>query len=253
MDVGLEIFPVLNKIDLPSADPERVKEEIEELLGLDAESAVLTSAKQGLGIEDVLEAIVERVPAPDGDPQAPLKALAFDSWYDPYQGVVVQIRVFDGKIKKGDKIKFFSTGKSFDVEMVGVFSPNATATKELSVGEVGFFTAAIKEVRDTSVGDTVTHVERAASKPLSGYKEVLPMVFSGLYPTDSVQYENLKEAVKKLRLNDSSFTFEPETSMALGFGFRCGFLGLFHMEIIQERLEREYDLSLISTAPDGRL
>ncbi len=249
MDVGLEIFPVLNKIDLPSADPERVKGEIEELLALDAESAVLTSAKKGIGIEDVLEAIVERIPPPEGDPDAPLKALAFDSWYDPYQGVVVQIRVFDGKIKRGQRIKFFSTGKSFDVDSVGVFSPGATEVKELSVGEVGFFTAAIKEVRDTSVGDTITLADNPAAEPLPGYKEIMPMVFSGLYPTDSVQYENLKEAVKKLRLNDSSFTFEPETSLALGFGFRCGFLGLFHMEIIQERLEREYDLSLITTAP----
>ena len=249
MDVGLEIIPVLNKIDLPSADPERVKSEIEDLLALDAESAVLTSAKKGIGIEDVLEAIVERIPAPKGDPDAPLKALAFDSWYDPYQGVVVQIRVFDGKIKRGDKIKFFSTGKSFDVEMVGVFSPNATTAKELSVGEVGFFAAAIKEVRDTSVGDTITLADNPTKEPMPGYKKIMPMVFSGLYPIDSVQYENLKEAVKKLRLNDSSFTFEPETSLALGFGFRCGFLGLFHMEIIQERLEREYDLSLITTAP----
>ena len=249
MDVGLEIFPVLNKIDLPSADPERVKGEIEELLALDAESAVLTSAKKGTGIEDVLEAIVERIPPPKGDPDAPLKALAFDSWYDQYQGVVVQIRIFDGKIKRGQRIKFFSTGKSFDVDTVGVFSPGATEVQELSVGEVGFFTAAIKEVRDTSVGDTITLVDNPATEPLPGYKEIMPMVFSGLYPTDSVQYENLKEAVKKLRLNDSSFTFEPETSLALGFGFRCGFLGLFHMEIIQERLEREYDLSLITTAP----
>ncbi|MEE9543384.1 MAG: translation elongation factor 4, partial [Thermodesulfobacteriota bacterium] len=249
VDVGLEIFPVLNKIDLPSADPDRVKLEIEELLALDATSAVLTSAKEGKGIEDVLEAIVERVPPPEGDPEAPLKALVFDSWYDPYQGVVVQIRVFDGTIRKGAKIKFFSTGKSFEVETVGVFSPTAKPAKELSVGEVGFFTAAIKEVRDTSVGDTITTVLDPASEPLPGYKAVMPMVFSGLYPIDSVQYENLKEAVKKLRLNDSSFTFEPETSMALGFGFRCGFLGLFHMEIIQERLEREYGLSLITTAP----
>ncbi len=249
VDVGLEIFPVLNKIDLPSADPDRVKGEIEELLALDAQSAVLTSAKEGKGIGDVLEAIVERIPPPKGDPGAPLKALVFDSWYDQYQGVVVQVRVFDGSIKKGQKIKFFSTNKSFDVETVGVFSPAAKTVKELSVGEVGFFTAAIKVVRDTSVGDTITTVENPALKPLPGYQAVMPMVFSGLYPTDSVQYENLKEAVKKLRLNDSSFTFEPETSMALGFGFRCGFLGLFHMEIIQERLEREYDLSLITTAP----
>ncbi len=249
VDVGLEIIPVLNKIDLPNADPERIKKEIEDILSLDATDAVLTSAKQGLGIRDVLEAIVKRVPPPSGDADAPLKALVFDLWYDAYQGVVVQIRVIDGVVKKGMKIKFFATGKTFDVDKVGVFSPHPKEVESLSVGEVGFVTAAIKEVRDTNVGDTITDALRPAKEALSGYKASKSMVFSGLYPVDSSQYEDLKEAVLKLRLNDSSFTFEPETSLALGFGFRCGFLGLFHMEIIQERLEREYGLSLITTAP----
>ena len=249
MDVGLALFPVLNKIDLPSAEPERIKEEIEDLLALEAESAVLASAKQGIGITDILEAVVERIPAPAGDSEAPLKALAFDSWFDPYQGVVVQIRVYDGIIKSGMKVRFMAAGKSYDIDKVGVFSPGATEIDSLGPGEVGFMTAAIKEVRDIQVGDTITDELNPTSEPLPGYKEVKPMVFSGLYPVDSVQYENLKEAVNKLRLNDYSFTFEPETSLALGFGFRCGFLGLFHMEIIQERLEREYSLSLITTAP----
>ncbi len=249
MDVGLELFPVLNKIDLPSAEPERVKEEIEDLLALDGESAVLASAKQGIGITDILEAVVERIPPPAGEVSAPLKALAFDSWFDPYQGVVVQIRVYDGIIKGGMKIRFMAAGKTYDVDKVGVFSPGATEIASLGPGEVGFLTAAIKEVRDIQVGDTITEDANPTPEPLPGYKEVKPMVFSGLYPVDSVQYENLKEAVNKLRLNDYSFTFEPETSLALGFGFRCGFLGLFHMEIIQERLEREYNLSLITTAP----
>ncbi|MEE9615211.1 MAG: translation elongation factor 4 [Thermodesulfobacteriota bacterium] len=249
VDVGLDIVPVLNKIDLPQADPERVRGEIEDILGIDASEAVLTSAKEGIGIKEVLEAIVKRVPPPKGERNSPLKALVFDSWYDSYQGVVVQVRVHDGVIKKGMKIRFMATGKSFVVESVGVFAPNPRKADELGVGEVGFFTAAIKEVRDTSVGDTITDAENPAVEPLSGYKAVKPMVFSGLYPVDSVRYENLKEAMVKLRLNDSSFTYEPETSMALGFGFRCGFLGLFHMEIIQERLEREYGLELITTAP----
>ncbi len=249
MDVGLELFPVLNKIDLPSAEPDRIKEEIEDLLALDPESAVLASAKQGIGITDILEAVVERIPPPTGDVSAPLKALAFDSWFDPYQGVVVQIRVFDGIIKGGMKVRFMAAGKTYDIDKVGVFSPGATEIDSLGPGEVGFLTAAIKEVRDIQVGDTITDDLNPTSAPLPGYKEVKPMVFSGLYPVDSVQYENLKEAVNKLRLNDYSFTFEPETSLALGFGFRCGFLGLFHMEIIQERLEREYNLSLITTAP----
>ncbi len=249
VDVGLEIIPVLNKIDLPSADLERVKKEIEDILGLDATDAVLTSAKQGLGIRDVLEAIVKKVPPPSGDAARPLKALVFDSWYDSYQGVVVQIRVMDGTIKKGMRIKFFATEKTFDVDKVGAFSPHPKEVESLSVGEVGFVTAAIKEVRDTNVGDTITDALTPAKEAVPGYKAAKSMVFSGLYPVDSAQYGDLKEAVIKLRLNDSSFTFEPETSLALGFGFRCGFLGLFHMEIIQERLEREYGLSLIITAP----
>ncbi|HXI09163.1 MAG TPA: translation elongation factor 4 [Thermodesulfobacteriota bacterium] len=249
VDVGLEIFPVLNKIDLPAAEPERVKEEIEEVLGIDASEAVLTSAKAGIGIKDVLEAIVKRIPPPKGDRTAPLKALVFDSWYDAYQGVIVQIRVMDGVVKKGMKIRFMATGKEFEVDNVGVFTPGPKEINELGPGEVGFVIAGIKEVRDTNVGDTITDASNPTDKPLPGYKAAKSMVFSGLYPVDSAQYENLKEAVVKLRLNDSSFTFEPETSLALGFGFRCGFLGLFHMEIIQERLEREYNLELITTAP----
>ncbi len=249
VDVGLEIFPVLNKIDLPAAEPERIKEEIEEVLGIDASEAVLTSAKAGIGIKEVLEAIVKRIPPPKGDYKAPLKALAFDSWYDAYQGVVVQIRVMEGVIRKGMKIRFMATGKEFEVDNVGVFTPGPREIDELGPGEVGFVIAGIKEVRDTSVGDTITDAANPTSRPLPGYKAAKSMVFSGLYPVDSAQYENLKDAVVKLRLNDSSFTFEPETSLALGFGFRCGFLGLFHMEIIQERLEREYNLELITTAP----
>ncbi len=249
VDVGLEIIPVLNKIDLPQADPERIKAEIEDLLGLDTTDAVLTSAKEGIGIKETLEAIVKRIPPPKGDETRPLKALVFDSWYDNYQGVVIQIRVFDGAVKKGTKIKFMATGKTFDVDKVGVFSPHPREAGELGPGEVGFVIAGIKEVRDTSVGDTLTDAENPALDALAGYKDAKSMVFSGLYPVDSSQYDDLKEAVIKLRLNDSSFSFEPETSLALGFGFRCGFLGLFHMEIIQERLEREYNLSLITTAP----
>ncbi|MBI5468077.1 MAG: elongation factor 4 [Deltaproteobacteria bacterium] len=249
VDVGLEIFPVLNKIDLPAAEPERIKEEIEEVLGIDASEAVLTSAKAGIGIKEVLEAIVKRIPPPKGDCLAPLKALAFDSWYDAYQGVVVQIRVMEGVIRKGMKIRFMATGKEFEVDNVGVFTPGPREIDELGPGEVGFVIAGIKEVRDTSVGDTITDAANPTPRPLPGYKAAKSMVFSGLYPVDSAQYENLKDAVVKLRLNDSSFTFEPETSLALGFGFRCGFLGLFHMEIIQERLEREYNLELITTAP----
>jgi len=248
-DVGLRIFPVLNKIDLPQADPERVKKEVEDVLGLDSGEAILASAKEGIGIKEILEAIVKRIPPPKGDPKKPLKALVFDSWYDPYQGVVVQIRVVDGEIKKGVRIKFFATGNTYQVETVGVFSPNPTKAASLCVGEVGFVTAAIKEVRETNVGDTIIDADNPAKTPLPGYKSIKPMVFSGLYPIDSSQYPSLKDAMEKLRLNDSSFSFEPETSLALGFGFRCGFLGLFHMEIIQERLEREYGLQLITTAP----
>jgi len=249
VDVGLEIVPVLNKIDLPHADPDKVKMEIEEILGLDASEAVLASAKQGIGIEDTLEAIVALVPPPKGDKSAPLKALVFDSWYDTYQGVIVQIRVYDGIIKKDMKIRFYASGKVFNVESVGVFAPNACIAAELGPGEVGFFTAAIKDVRDVHVGDTITNAEGGVKVPLEGYKAVKAMVFSGIYPVDSGQYAGLKDAMVKLRLNDASFSFEPETSLALGFGFRCGFLGLFHMEIIKERLEREYGLELITTAP----
>jgi len=249
VDVGLEIVPVLNKIDLPSADPPRIKAEIEEVCGIDASEAVLTSAKEGIGIKDVLEAIVKRVPPPTGDETAPLRALVFDSWYDIYQGVIVQIRVYEGEIRKGTRMRFMANGKEFDVDKVGVFSPSPTEIESLGPGEVGFVIAGIKEVRDTSVGDTLTDAANPTSEPVAGYKPAKSMVFSGLYPVDSGQYEDLKEAVVKLRLNDSSFTFEPETSLALGFGFRCGFLGLFHMEIIQERLEREYNLELITTAP----
>ena len=249
VDVGLDIFPVLNKIDLPAADPPRIKEEIEEVLGIDASEAVLASAKEGIGIKDILEAIVKRIQPPKGDEERPLKALVFDSWYDIYQGVVVQIRVFDGCIKRGTKIKFMATGKTFDVDKVGVFAPGPKEIDSLGVGEVGFVIANIKEVKETNVGDTITDALNPTGEPFPGYKAAKSMVFSGLYPVDSAQYENLKEAVVKLRLNDSSFSFEPETSLALGFGFRCGFLGLFHMEIIQERLEREYGLALITTAP----
>jgi GTP-binding protein LepA len=249
VDVGLEIVPVLNKIDLPSADPDRVIEEIDEVLGLDATDAVRASAKEGIGIKETLESIVAHVPPPEGIDDGPLKALVFDSWYDVYQGVIVQVRVFDGVIKKGMRIRFMATGKTFEVDGLGVFSPGPVEVKELGPGDVGFVIAGIKEVRDTKVGDTITDEARPTAEPLPGFKAAQSMVFSGLYPVDSAQYENLKEAVIKLRLNDSSFTFEPETSTALGFGFRCGFLGLFHMEIIQERLEREYSLSLITTAP----
>ena len=249
LDVGLDIVPVLNKIDLPQADPERVRREIEDSLGLDASGALLVSAKQGIGIKEVLEAIVKHIRPPAGDPDAPLKALVYDCWYDMYQGVIVLVRVMDGVVKKGMKIRFMATGKEFEVDSVGVFAPQATAADELGAGTVGFVAAGVKEVRDTNVGDTVTDASRPAAEPLPGYKEAKSMVFSGLYPIDSKQYEDLKEAVIKLRLNDASFSFTPETSLALGFGFRCGFLGLFHMEIIQERLEREYGLELITTAP----
>ncbi|TAN61970.1 elongation factor 4 [bacterium] len=248
-DVGLEIVPVLNKIDLPQADPPRIKKEIEDLLGIDASDAVLASAKEGIGIKETLEAIVRHIPPPAGESDKPLKALVFDSWYDNYQGVIIQVRVFDGIVKRGVTVKFMATGKTFVVDKVGVFAPHPTEISELGPGEVGFVIAGIKEVRDTSVGDTLTDALNPAQTPLAGYKAAKSMVFSGLYPVDSSQYEDLKEAMVKLRLNDSSFTFEPETSLALGFGFRCGFLGLFHMEIIQERLEREYNLSLITTAP----
>lgn len=249
IDNDLEIVPVINKIDLPSADPERVRNEIEEVIGLDASEAVLASAKAGIGIEDILEQVVEKVPAPEGDPEAPLKALIFDSLYDAYRGVVTYIRVVDGTVKPGDKIKMMATGKEFEVIEVGVFTPKAVNTDELSVGDVGFLTAAIKNVGDTRVGDTITSAKNGATKALPGYRKLNPMVYCGLYPIDSAKFNDLREALEKLELNDSALQFEPETSQALGFGFRCGFLGLLHMEIIQERIEREFKIDLITTAP----
>jgi len=249
IDNNLEIVPVINKIDLPSADPERVRGEIEEVIGLDASEAVLASAKAGIGIEDILEQIVEKVPAPTGDPEAPLKALIFDSLYDAYRGVVAYIRVVDGTVKVGDKIKMMATGKEFEVTEVGVFTPKSTPVGELTVGDVGFLTAAIKNVGDTRVGDTITNAKNGATEPLPGYRKLNPMVYCGLYPIDSSKFNDLREALEKLELNDSALQFEPETSQALGFGFRCGFLGLLHMEIIQERIEREFNIDLITTAP----
>lgn len=249
LDINLEVFPVLNKIDLPAAEPERVKHEIEEIIGIDAHDAVLASAKEGIGTKEVLEAIVKKIPPPTGDADAPLKALLFDSWYDQYQGVVILVRLFDGRLKKGDKIQLMSTNKAYEALKIGVFSPVMAEVPELSAGEVGFVIAGIKDVADAKVGDTVTLFHRQCPVPLGGFKEVKPMVFSGLYPIDTAQYEQLRDALAKLKLNDSSFSYEPETSVALGFGFRCGFLGLLHMEIIQERLEREFGLDLITTAP----
>jgi len=249
LENDLEIIPVINKIDLPSADPERVKREIEDVIGLDASEALLTSAKSGIGIEDVLEAIVERIPEPDGDPDAPLKALIFDSLYDSYRGVVAYVRVVEGTVKVGDRIKMMSTGKTFEVTEVGVFTPKPVTRDELTVGDVGFLTASIKNVKDTRVGDTITSADNPADEPLPGYRRMNPMVYCGLYPIDSQRYEDLREALERLELNDSSLQYEPEMSEALGFGFRCGFLGLLHMEIIQERLEREFGIDLITTAP----
>jgi GTP-binding protein LepA len=249
IDNNLEVFPVLNKIDLPAADPERVKHEIEEIIGIDAHDAVLASAKEGIGTKEILEEIVRKIPPPEGDPSAPLKALLFDSWYDQYQGVIILVRIFDGTLKKGDKIKLVAGGQSYEALKIGVFAPIMVEAPSLSAGEVGFVIAGIKEVKDAKVGDTVTLLHRPCTAPLTGFKEVKPMVFSGLYPIDTAQYEQLRDALAKLRLNDASFSYEPENSVALGFGYRCGFLGLLHMEIIQERLEREFGLQLITTAP----
>lgn len=249
LDHNHEIVPVLNKIDLPSADVERVKAEIEEAIGLDCSDALPVSAKTGMGVDAVLEAIVHRLPAPQGDPAAPLKALIFDSWYDSYQGVVVLFRIMDGTVRTGETIRLMSTGKEYEVLRLGVFSPEATDVRELHAGEVGFLCGSIKSLGDARVGDTITHSARPAETPVPGFKEVQPMVFCGLYPSESDDYENLKAALEKLQLNDAAFSFEPETSQALGFGFRCGFLGLLHMEIIQERLEREFEVALIATAP----
>jgi len=248
----LELLPVLNKIDLPSAEPDRIKEQIENIIGLDASEAVLASAKTGVGVEEILEQIVAKIPAPQGDPNAPLKALIFDSWYDSYRGVIVLFRIIEGTLKKGTKIRFFNTGRDYLVETIGVNRPRPTPIDSLSVGEVGFLTASIKTVADVQIGDTITEAARPVDTPFPGFQEVKPMVFAGLYPTDTVQYEDLRDAMDKLRLNDASFFYEPESSTALGFGFRCGFLGLLHMEIIQERLEREFDLDLITTAPGVR-
>ena len=252
LENDLELIPVLNKVDLPSAEPDRIKEQIESIIGLDASEAVLTSAKTGLGIEEVLEAIVAKVPPPKGSRDKPLKALIFDSWYDSYRGVIVLFRIIDGTIKKGTKIKFFNTGREYLVETIGVNRPRPTLINELGAGEVGFLTASIKTVADVQIGDTITDAARPVDEPFPGFQEVKPMVFAGLYPIDAAQYEDLRDAMEKLRLNDASFFFEPESSTALGFGFRCGFLGLLHMEIIQERLEREFNLDLITTAPGVR-
>lgn len=249
LDNDLEILPVINKIDLPSAEPDRVKQEVEDIIGLDTSDAVLASAKNGIGIEEILEQVVEKVPAPSGDPEAPLKALIFDSLYDPYRGVIVYIRIVEGTIKPGQKIRMMSNGKEFEVVEAGVFTPKPVKRDELTVGDVGFLTASIKNVGETQVGDTITSASNPASEPLAGYRKMNPMVFCGLYPVDTNDYNDLREALEKLELNDASLQYEPETSQALGFGFRCGFLGLLHMEIIQERIEREFNIDLITTAP----
>jgi GTP-binding protein LepA len=248
LDHNLEVLPVINKIDLPSAEPERVRAEIEEVIGIDASYAILASAKEGIGTEQILEGVIAHFPPPKGDPAGPLRALIIDSWFDPYHGAVVMMRLFDGTMQKGTKVRMMSSGHVFEVLRLGVNSPVPTEVSELRAGEVGFMMAGIKEVAETRIGDTITTDDRPASEPLPGFKPLKPMVFSGLYPTDSGQYQALREALEKLRLNDSSFTFEPETSQALGFGFRCGFLGLLHLDIIRERLEREFSLSLITTA-----
>lgn len=250
LDNDLEIIPVINKIDLPSADPERVKHEIEDVIGIDASEAVLTSAKTGIGIEDVLEAIVAKIPGPEGDAQKPLKALVFDSKFDAYKGVVLYFRVIDGRVRKGMKIRMMATGAEFEVTEVGVFKPNPVIVDELDAGQVGFLAAAIKNVKDARVGDTITDANNPADEALPGYRKATPMVYCGLYPVENSDYDNLRDALEKLQLNDASLVFEPETSVALGFGFRCGFLGLLHMDVIKERLEREYNLALITTAPN---
>ena len=250
LDNDLEIVPVVNKIDLPSADPEHVKREIEDVIGIDASDAVLCSAKTGIGIEDVLEAIVARIPAPTGSSEKPLKALVFDSKFDAYKGVVLYVRVMEGRLRKGMKIRMMATGAEFDVTEVGYFKPGLVNVDELEEGQVGFFAASIKNVKDARVGDTVTDADNPADKALPGYRKATPMVYCGLYPVENSDYDNLRDALEKLQLNDASLVFEPETSIALGFGFRCGFLGLLHMDVIKERLEREYNLSLITTAPN---
>jgi GTP-binding protein LepA len=249
VDNNLEIVPVINKIDLPGAQPEETRRQIEDIIGLDGAHAILASAKVGTGAKDVLEAIVHRLPPPAGSGDAPLKALIFDSWYDPYRGVVIVIRVIDGVIRKGMKVRFMAAGQEYDIEEVGAFTPKATPLDELAVGEVGFITAGIKRVADAKLGDTITEAARPAAEAFPGFKELKPMVFAGLYPVEGHEYPELRDALEKLRLNDASFFYEPETSTALGFGFRCGFLGLLHMEIVQERLEREFNQDLVTTAP----
>jgi GTP-binding protein LepA len=252
VDSGLEIIPVLNKIDLPGAEPEKAREQIENIIGIDASHAILASAKQGIGIDEILEAIVARVPPPQGKPDAPLRALVFDSWFDQYRGVVVLVHVVDGRLDPGMKVRLMASGGVYEVEQLGVFTPKPLRVDALTAGEVGFVIAGIKRVSDVAIGDTLTDDRKPAAEPLPGFKEIKPMVFAGLYPVDADQYAELRDALEKLRLNDSSFFYEPETSTALGFGFRCGFLGLLHMEIVQERLEREFTLELLVTAPSVR-
>jgi GTP-binding protein LepA len=249
VDNGLEIIPVINKIDLPGAQPEEAKRQIQDIVGLDASGAILASAKEGTGVHEILEAIVKRLPPPTGDPDAPLKALIFDSWYDPYRGVIILTRVIDGVIRAGMRIRLMAQGQEYIVDQVGVFSPKPVEADQLGVGEAGFIFAGIKTVSDAKIGDTITDAARPTSEPFPGFKESKPMVFAGLYPVEGSEYPQLRDALEKLRLNDASFFFEPETSAALGFGFRCGFLGLLHMEIVQERLEREFDMDLVTTAP----
>jgi len=249
VDSNLDVIPVINKIDLPSAQPDECKRQIEDIIGLDASTAILASAKEGTGTRDILEAIIARFHPPKGDPDAPLKALVFDSWYDAYRGVVIVVRVIDGALKTKQKIRLMATAQDYEADDLGVFSPKATPVDELGVGEVGFIVANIKRVSDAKIGDTVTETGRPTTEPFPGFKELKPMVFAGLYPVEGHKYTELREALEKLRLNDASFFYEPETSAALGFGFRCGFLGLLHMEIVQERLEREYDMDLVTTAP----
>ena len=249
---NLEIIPVINKIDLPSAEPERIREQIEQVIGLDASGAILASAKNGIGIEEILEAVVERVPPPKGDPEAPLRALIFDSWFDPYRGVIILTRIVDGSLRKGQKIRLWSNGSVHEVDGLGFQSPKPVPCDELTAGEAGFTFANIKTVSDALIGDTITDDANPATEPLPGFQEIKPMVFAGLYPVESHEHGLLRDALEKLRLNDSAFNFEPESSVALGFGFRCGFLGLLHLEIIQERLEREFQIDLITTAPGVR-
>jgi GTP-binding protein LepA len=249
VDDDLEIIPVINKIDLPSAQPEECKRQIADIIGLDSEGAILASAKEGTGTREILEAVVERLPPPSGDPDAPLKALVFDSWYDAYRGVVIVVRVIDGVLRPKQKVRLMATAQDYEVDGLGVFSPKATPVESLGVGEVGYVVANIKRVADAKIGDTVTEAARPTAEPFPGFRELKPMVFAGLYPVEGHQYPELREALEKLRLNDASFFYEPETSTALGFGFRCGFLGLLHMEIVQERLEREYGMDLVTTAP----